>query len=57
VTEVSVRVDVGLGIGVDVEEGKEVSQPNVDIICINTADSAALSKTGGGVGYTSGLIE
>ena len=35
-----------MGVGVGTDE----SHANVDITCVNTADSAALSKSGGG-GY------
>jgi hypothetical protein len=42
-----IGVSVG-GIGVNVGEGIEASHVNVDIICRNTADSAALSNSGTG---------
>ena len=48
----------GMGVRVD-ETGVAVGaiHANVDIICTNKADSATLSKTGGGVGKFPALTE
>ncbi len=45
---VGVTVGVEVGVKVGVMTGDEV-QAKVDMTCANTPDSAALSKTGGGV--------
>src|SRR5512133_3816881 len=49
-----VRVE---GSTVSVGVGVSGTQANADMTCANTADSAALSKTGGGVAKTPGLME
>ena len=40
----------GTGVNVGVIVGGAVNHVNVDMTCVNTTDSAALSKSGGG-GY------
>src|SRR5512138_808469 len=48
---------IGDGSDVNVGVGVSGTQAKVDMTCAKTADSAALSKTGGGVEKAPGLME